>query len=90
MEASEWQSGIEVNLTPLGTFLLFGVPMEALSNRVVALDDLLGGAAARLLTERLHEARDGRRASSSSTGSSPPVSRASAGRRRMSRGRGGG
>jgi AraC-like DNA-binding protein len=56
VEAGEWQSGIEVNLTPLGTFLLFGVPMEALSNRVVALDDLLGGAAARVLTERLHEA----------------------------------
>ena len=30
--------------------------MEALSNRVVALDDLLGGGAARLLTERLYEA----------------------------------
>jgi AraC-like DNA-binding protein len=56
VEAGEWQSGIEVNLTPLGTFLLFGVPMEALSNRVVALDDLLGAAAARLLTERLYEA----------------------------------
>jgi AraC-like DNA-binding protein len=55
VEAGEWQSGIEVNLTPLGTFLLFGVPMEALSNRVVALEDLLG-TEARLLTERLYEA----------------------------------
>ncbi|HZA89831.1 MAG TPA: helix-turn-helix domain-containing protein [Solirubrobacterales bacterium] len=55
VQAGEWQSGIEVNLTPLGTYLLLGVPMEALTNRVVDLEDLLGGAAA-LLVEQLHEA----------------------------------
>ena len=55
VQAGEWQSGIEVNLTPLGTYLLLGVPMEALTNRVVDLEDVLGGAAL-LLVERLHEA----------------------------------
>ena len=55
VRAGEWQSGIEVNLTPLGTYLLLGVPMEALSNRVVDLEDLLGGVAP-LLVERLHDA----------------------------------
>jgi AraC-like DNA-binding protein len=55
VQAGEWQSGIEVNLTPLGTYLLLGMPMEALTNRVVGLEDLLG-AAAPLLVEQLHEA----------------------------------
>jgi AraC-like DNA-binding protein len=55
VQAGEWQSGIEVNLTPLGTYLLLGVPMEALANRVVGLEDLLGGTAA-VLVEQLHEA----------------------------------
>jgi AraC-like DNA-binding protein len=54
VQADEWQSGIEVNLTPLGTYLLLGVPMEALTNRVVELEDVLG-AAAPLLVERLHD-----------------------------------
>jgi AraC-like DNA-binding protein len=47
------QHGIEVNLTPLGARRLLGVPMHELTNRVVALDDLLG---ADLLVERLSEA----------------------------------
>ena len=33
---------IQVNFTPLGARSLFGVPMDALTNRVVELEDLLG------------------------------------------------
>lgn len=47
--------GIEVNLTPLGTWRLTGVPMHELTNRVIALDDVLGRNAARLV-EQLHGA----------------------------------
>jgi AraC-like DNA-binding protein len=56
VQAGEWQAGIEVNLTPLGTHVLFGLPMEALTNRVVDLEDVLGKVATRL-TEQLHDAR---------------------------------
>jgi len=48
--------GLQVNLTPIGAHLLFGVPMDSLANRVVDLDDLFGADAARLI-ERLSEAR---------------------------------
>jgi AraC-like DNA-binding protein len=45
--------GIEVNLSPLGAHMLFGVAMHELSSELVLpLDDLLG-AEARELTERL-------------------------------------
>jgi AraC-like DNA-binding protein len=45
--------GIEVNLSPLGAHMLFGVAMHELSSRLVLpLDDVLG-AEARELTERL-------------------------------------
>ncbi len=55
------QAGIQMNMTPLGAFLLFGVPMHELSNRVVGLDDLLGRDG-RLLRNELGEAEDwGRR-----------------------------
>jgi AraC-like DNA-binding protein len=47
--------GLQVNLTPIGAHLLFGVPMDALANRVVELDDLFGADAPRLI-ERLYEA----------------------------------
>ncbi|HEY3681868.1 MAG TPA: helix-turn-helix transcriptional regulator [Streptosporangiaceae bacterium] len=46
------QHGVQVDLTPLGAYRLFGVPMRELANRVVALDDLFGPAA-RVLAERL-------------------------------------
>lgn len=49
------QAGIQLNLTPLGAYLLLGLPMHELSNTVVELDDLLG-AEADLLVERLRDA----------------------------------
>lgn len=49
------QSGLHVNLTPLGTRRLLGRPMVELANRVVGVGDLFGAAGARLV-ERLHNA----------------------------------
>lgn len=46
------QYGVQVNLSPLGAYRLFGRPMRDLTNTVVALDDVFGPAA-RILTERL-------------------------------------
>jgi AraC-like DNA-binding protein len=43
VEHDGFQEGIEVRLTPLGARALFGLPMHELTNRVVDLDDLLGG-----------------------------------------------
>ena len=50
------QRGVEVRLTPIGAHLLFGLPMHELTNRVVELDDVLGPAGARELTEPLWDA----------------------------------
>jgi AraC-like DNA-binding protein len=47
--------GIQVDLTPLGAHLAFGLPMSELANQVVQLEDVLGPSARRL-TEALHEA----------------------------------
>lgn len=47
--------GIQVDLTPLATRMIFRVPMYSLAREVVALEDLLG-AEGRLLDERLMEA----------------------------------
>src|SRR5206468_3885999 len=49
--------GLQVNFTPFGARLCFGVPMEELTNRAVGLDELLGAEGAQL-TVRLAEARD--------------------------------
>ncbi|HVH50836.1 MAG TPA: helix-turn-helix domain-containing protein, partial [Gaiellaceae bacterium] len=48
-------SGIQVDLTPLGARMLFGVPMHELARRSVALEDVIG-VEARRLEERLHDA----------------------------------
>ena len=40
---------LQVDFTPLGAHRFFGVPMVELAGRTVALDDLLGAAAARLV-----------------------------------------
>jgi AraC-like DNA-binding protein len=47
--------GVEVNLTPLATRMLFQVPMNELARRTVRLEDLLGAEAGRL-EARLSEA----------------------------------
>jgi AraC-like DNA-binding protein len=47
------QRGVEVRLTPLGAYALFGVPMHELANRAVELDDLLGSGE---LVERMWDA----------------------------------
>jgi len=54
-EHAGYQHGIEVRLAPLAARRLFGVPMHMLANCVVALEDLLGRDAERLV-ERLYEA----------------------------------
>ena len=55
VESPGTQTGIQLNLTPLGAHLLLGVPMHELRNRVVELEDLLGPDA-NLIVEMLREA----------------------------------
>ena len=47
--------GVQVDFTPLGARRCLGLPMDELTNRVVALEDVLGPGAP-LLVERLQEA----------------------------------
>jgi AraC-like DNA-binding protein len=47
--------GVEVDLTPLATWMLFHVPMHEVARRTVPLDELFGREAERL-EARLHEA----------------------------------
>jgi AraC-like DNA-binding protein len=47
--------GIQVDLSPLGARRVLGLPMDELTNRVVAIEDVLGPRAP-LLVERLQEA----------------------------------
>lgn len=46
---------LQVNLTPLGAYQVFGLSMDALANRTVDLGDILG-AGGRRLVGRLHDA----------------------------------
>jgi AraC-like DNA-binding protein len=47
-------AGVQVDVTPIGARLLFGVPMRELARTSVALEDVLGREAGEL-EERLHE-----------------------------------
>jgi AraC-like DNA-binding protein len=49
-------AGLQINLTPIGAYLLFGRPMHELANNVVSFEDAFGAGAA-LLSEALFEAR---------------------------------
>jgi AraC-like DNA-binding protein len=49
------QHGVELRLTPLGTHMLLGVPMDELAHHCVELDALLGPAASELI-EQVYEA----------------------------------
>jgi AraC-like DNA-binding protein len=49
---SQRQHGIQLDLTPLGAYRLFGLPMSEIANSIVPLDDLRGRAMVEL-TERL-------------------------------------
>jgi AraC-like DNA-binding protein len=51
------QHGIQIDLTPLGAYRLFGVPMDSLSNRAVSLE-ALRGRAFDALVEQLASAQD--------------------------------
>jgi AraC-like DNA-binding protein len=51
------QDGMQIDLTPLGASMLFGVPMDQLARQVVDLVDLLG-ADGRRLVERVAETPD--------------------------------
>jgi len=50
------QHGMQIDLSPPAARALLGVPLSELTNRVVALEDVLGHGTAQLL-ERLHEQR---------------------------------
>jgi AraC-like DNA-binding protein len=53
-ESSGWQHGVQIDVTPIGAYMLLGVPMHSLANRVVELEQVLGSFAARL-AEQLYE-----------------------------------
>ncbi len=56
-EHDGYQSGIQIDLTPVGARALFGVPMDELAGTAVALTDLLPPSE-RTLAERLEALRD--------------------------------
>ncbi len=47
---------VQVNFTPLGAYRLLGIPMAAIANRVVEIEDILG-TEIRRLRDRLYDAR---------------------------------
>lgn len=57
VESARASHCLQVNLTPLGAYQLFRLPMDSLANRVVDLQDILGEAG-RCLIGRLEEAAD--------------------------------
>ncbi|WP_308036520.1 helix-turn-helix domain-containing protein [Actinoplanes sp. DH11] len=52
-EADRWGHGVTVALTPAGVPAVLGVPLREITERTVALEDLLGAAAGAELAERL-------------------------------------
>ncbi len=56
VESNGAQTGVQANLTPLGAYHLFGLPMAEITNQTVRLEDLLGTPGHELI-ERLREAR---------------------------------
>ena len=56
-EHDGFQQGLQVNLTPIGARLLFGIPMSELTGRIVSIRDVLP-AAHRNLCERLQDISD--------------------------------
>ena len=74
-------AGVSIELSPLGSRALFGLPAASLATLVVDLRDLLGRAGDELV-DRLRTAPPGQRASPSSTTSWAAGSRRRAGRRR--------
>jgi AraC-like DNA-binding protein len=55
VESNGSQAGVQTNLTPLGAYHLFGLPMSEVTHQVVKLDEILG-TVGRELIERLREA----------------------------------
>jgi hypothetical protein len=47
-ESTGWQYGVQIDLTPIGAYMLLGVPMDSIANGVVELEHVLGRFAARL------------------------------------------
>ena len=56
-EEGSTSHGLQIDLSPLGAYMLLGMPMKDLSELVVPLEDVLG-TAAQLLVEQLFLARD--------------------------------
>lgn len=56
-EASGLAMGMQVNFSPIGGRLFYGLPMTEITNRSVELDDLLGHGA-RALVDRINDAPD--------------------------------
>ncbi len=50
-ESTGASSGIQIDLTPIGAYRLFGIPMDELSNQVFELEDILGVTGKRLIQQ---------------------------------------
>ena len=56
-EGTGVSSGMQLNLTPIGAYLLFGRPMSEIANRIIAVEDAFGADGPQFV-EALHGARD--------------------------------